>query len=114
MRALLYTAKGTASLLGAGLGPRWLAGGRQLGPRVHRRGAAITIAAAVAAKFILAPARKRFIEGANEKQEGGIRAASPSQRSHEHGQRHLGDQQISKMSNTSKQHPSKLNQLLQD
>src|SRR5471032_3480173 len=58
----LYTAKGTASLL-VPLASVLSAGGNW--DRVFVAAAAITIAAAIAAKFILAPARKRFIESAN-------------------------------------------------
>jgi OFA family oxalate/formate antiporter-like MFS transporter len=58
----LYTAKGTASLL-VPLASVLSAGGNW--DRVFIAAASITILAACAAKFILAPARKRFIENAN-------------------------------------------------
>jgi OFA family oxalate/formate antiporter-like MFS transporter len=58
----LYTAKGTASLL-VPLASVLSAGGNW--DRVFIAAASITIVAACAAKFILAPARKRFIENAN-------------------------------------------------
>lgn len=60
----LYTAKGTASLL-VPLASVLSAGGNW--DRVFIAAAVITIAAAVAAKFVLAPMRKRFIESGNEK-----------------------------------------------
>jgi OFA family oxalate/formate antiporter-like MFS transporter len=44
--------------------------------RVFLFAAGITIAAAVAAKLVLAPMRKRFIESANEKNANSISAAS--------------------------------------
>ncbi|MDB5775867.1 MAG: putative oxalate/formate antiporter [Herbaspirillum sp.] len=59
----LYTAKGTASLL-VPLASILSAGGNW--DRVFIASAGITIAAAIAAKFILAPSRKRFIDSANE------------------------------------------------
>ena len=58
----LYTAKGTASLL-VPLASVLSAGGNW--DRVFIAASAITILAAFAAKFILAPARKRFIDNAN-------------------------------------------------
>lgn len=58
----LYTAKGTASLL-VPLASVLSAGGNW--DRVFIAAAGITIAAAIAAKFILAPMRKRFIDSAN-------------------------------------------------
>lgn len=61
----LYTAKGTASLL-VPLASVLSAGGNW--DRVFIAAAVITIVAAVGAKFILAPMRKRFIESANQKQ----------------------------------------------
>ena len=60
----LYTAKGTASLL-VPLASVLSAGGNW--DRVFIAGAVITIVAAIAAKFVLAPMRKQFIEAANEK-----------------------------------------------
>jgi len=60
----LYTAKGTASLL-VPLASVLSAGGNW--DRVFIAAAAITIAAAFAAKFVLTPMRKRFIEDGNEK-----------------------------------------------
>jgi OFA family oxalate/formate antiporter-like MFS transporter len=59
----LYTAKGTASLL-VPLASVLSAGGNW--DRVFIAASGITIAAAIAAKFVLAPMRKRFIESANE------------------------------------------------
>jgi OFA family oxalate/formate antiporter-like MFS transporter len=59
----LYTAKGTASLL-VPLASVLSAGGNW--DRVFIAASGITIAAAIAAKFVLAPVRKRFIESANE------------------------------------------------
>ena len=69
----LYTAKGTASLL-VPLASVLSAGGNW--DRVFIVGSCITIAAAVAAKFILAPVRKRFIESANAN--SAASAGSPS------------------------------------
>jgi OFA family oxalate/formate antiporter-like MFS transporter len=69
----LYTAKGTASLL-VPLTSVLAAGGNW--DRVFLFAAGITIAAAVAAKLVLAPMRKRFIESANEKNANSISAAS--------------------------------------
>jgi OFA family oxalate/formate antiporter-like MFS transporter len=63
----LYTAKGTASLL-VPLASLLSAGGNW--DRVLVAAAVITIVAAIAAKFILAPARKRMIEEANAKSAG--------------------------------------------
>ncbi|MES2258274.1 MAG: oxalate/formate MFS antiporter [Pseudomonadota bacterium] len=63
----LYTAKGTASLL-VPLASVLSVGGNW--DRVFIAAAAITIAAAFCAKFILAPARKRFIENANAEHDG--------------------------------------------
>jgi OFA family oxalate/formate antiporter-like MFS transporter len=60
----LYTAKGTASLL-VPLASVLSAGGNW--ERVFIASAAVTIAAAITAKFVLAPARKRLIESANAK-----------------------------------------------
>jgi OFA family oxalate/formate antiporter-like MFS transporter len=60
----LYTAKGTASLL-VPLASVLSVGGNW--DRVFILSAAITIAAAIAAKVVLAPMRKQFIERANEK-----------------------------------------------
>ncbi len=59
----LYTAKGTASLI-VPLASVLSAGGNW--NVVFIVGAVVTIGAAIAAKFILAPARKRFIEEANK------------------------------------------------
>lgn len=59
----LYTAKGTASLI-VPLASLMSAGGSW--DIVFIVGATVTIGAAIAAKFILAPARKRFIEEANK------------------------------------------------
>ena len=59
----LYTAKGTASLL-VPLASVLSAGGNW--DRVFIAASGITIAAAIAAKFVLAPVRKRFIESAND------------------------------------------------
>jgi OFA family oxalate/formate antiporter-like MFS transporter len=59
----LYTAKGTASLL-VPLASVLSAGGNW--DRVFVAGAAITIVAAIMAKFVLAPMRKRFIDSAND------------------------------------------------
>ncbi|MFC3111329.1 oxalate/formate MFS antiporter [Undibacterium arcticum] len=59
----LYTAKGTASLL-VPLASVLSAGGNW--DRVFIAASGITIAAAIAAKFVLSPMRKRFIESANE------------------------------------------------
>ena len=59
----LYTAKGTASLL-VPLASVLSAGGNW--DRVFVAGAAITIVAAMLAKFLLAPMRKRFIDSANQ------------------------------------------------
>jgi OFA family oxalate/formate antiporter-like MFS transporter len=58
----LYTAKGTASLL-VPLASFLSAGGKW--DRVFIAAAVTTMAAAIAAKFILAPMRKRFINNAN-------------------------------------------------
>ncbi|QRX81705.1 oxalate/formate MFS antiporter [Glaciimonas sp. PAMC28666] len=58
----LYTAKGTASLL-VPLASVLSAGGNW--DRVFIVAACITIAAAIAAKFLLAPIRRQFIESAN-------------------------------------------------
>ncbi|SDY90745.1 MFS transporter, OFA family, oxalate/formate antiporter [Collimonas sp. OK242] len=58
----LYTAKGTASLL-VPLASVLSAGGNW--DRVFILASGITIAAAIAAKFVLVPVRKRFIENAN-------------------------------------------------
>jgi OFA family oxalate/formate antiporter-like MFS transporter len=58
----LYTAKGTASLL-VPLASVLSAGGNW--DRVFIAASAVTIAAAIAAKFVLAPVRKRLIENAN-------------------------------------------------
>ena len=58
----LYTAKGTASLI-VPLASVLSAGGNW--DRVFLLGATVTITAAFAAKFVLAPFRKRFIEEAN-------------------------------------------------
>ena len=58
----LYTAKGTASLL-VPLASILSAGGNW--DRVFMAASGITIAAAIAAKFVLAPIRRRFIESAN-------------------------------------------------
>jgi OFA family oxalate/formate antiporter-like MFS transporter len=58
----LYTAKGTASLL-VPLASLLSAGGNW--DRVFIATSIVTIAAAIAAKFILAPVRKRLIENAN-------------------------------------------------
>jgi OFA family oxalate/formate antiporter-like MFS transporter len=58
----LYTAKGTASLL-VPLASVLSAGGNW--DRVFTAGAAITIVAAILAKFLLAPMRKKFINSAN-------------------------------------------------
>jgi OFA family oxalate/formate antiporter-like MFS transporter len=58
----LYTAKGTASLL-VPLASVLSAGGNW--DRVFIAASVVTIAAAIAAKFVLAPARKRLIEDAN-------------------------------------------------
>ena len=58
----LYTAKGTASLL-VPLASVLSAGGNW--DRAFMFSASITIAAAIAAKFVLLPMRKRFIENAN-------------------------------------------------
>jgi len=58
----LYTAKGTASLL-VPLASVLSAGGNW--DRVFIVGAAISIVAAILAKFVLAPMRKRFIDEAN-------------------------------------------------
>jgi OFA family oxalate/formate antiporter-like MFS transporter len=48
--------------------------------RVFTAGAAITIVAAILAKFLLAPMRKKFIEGANAAKAAaeGISAVPPS------------------------------------
>jgi OFA family oxalate/formate antiporter-like MFS transporter len=62
----LYTAKGTASLL-VPLASVLSVGGNW--DRVFIAGAVITIVSAVAAKFVLAPMRKRFIDSANAKVE---------------------------------------------
>lgn len=59
----LYTAKGTASLI-VPLASVLSAGGNW--DSVLILGAAVTITAAFTAKFVLAPARKRFIENANK------------------------------------------------
>ncbi len=59
----LYTAKGTASLL-VPLASILSAGGNW--DAVFMAGATVTILAAISAKFILAPMRKRFIEKANK------------------------------------------------
>jgi OFA family oxalate/formate antiporter-like MFS transporter len=69
----LYTAKGTASLL-VPLASVLSAGGNW--DRVFIAAASITILAACAAKFILAPARKRFIESANAIHDGEATAAA--------------------------------------
>jgi OFA family oxalate/formate antiporter-like MFS transporter len=58
----LYTAKGTASLL-VPLASVLSAGGNW--DRVFIAASAVTMAAAIAAKFVLAPVRKRVIENAN-------------------------------------------------
>jgi OFA family oxalate/formate antiporter-like MFS transporter len=73
----LYTAKGTASLL-VPLASVLSAGGNW--DRVFTAGAAITIVAAILAKFLLAPMRKKFIEGANAAKAAaeGISAVPPS------------------------------------
>jgi len=68
----LYTAKGTASLL-VPLASVLSAHGNW--DQVFIAAAVITIAAAVAAKFVLAPMRKRFIESGNEKQEESVSGA---------------------------------------
>jgi OFA family oxalate/formate antiporter-like MFS transporter len=60
----LYTAKGTAALL-VPLASVMAAGGHW--DRVFLAASCVTMAAAIAAKFVLAPARKRLIEGANAK-----------------------------------------------
>ena len=73
----LYTAKGTASLL-VPLASVLSAGGNW--DRVFIAAASITIVAACAAKFILAPARKRFIDSANAIHDGENKlAAAPAQ-----------------------------------
>lgn len=59
----LYTAKGTASLIVPLASLMSAGGGWDI---VFIVGATVTIGAAIAAKFILAPARKRFIEEANK------------------------------------------------
>ena len=69
----LYTAKGTASLL-VPLASVLSAGGNW--DRVFIAAASITIVAACAAKFILAPARKRFIENVNAIHDGENKVAS--------------------------------------
>jgi OFA family oxalate/formate antiporter-like MFS transporter len=69
----LYTAKGTASLL-VPLASVLSAGGNW--DRVFIAAASITILAACAAKFILAPARKRFIDSANAIHDGEASAAA--------------------------------------
>jgi OFA family oxalate/formate antiporter-like MFS transporter len=69
----LYTAKGTASLL-VPLASVLSAGGNW--DRVFIAAASITILAACSAKFILAPARKRFIDNANALHDGAGSVAS--------------------------------------
>ena len=69
----LYTAKGTASLL-VPLASVLSAGGNW--DRVFIAAASITILAACAAKFILAPARKRFIDNANAIHDGESKVAA--------------------------------------
>lgn len=64
----LYTAKGTASLL-VPLASVLSAGGNW--DRVFIAAATVTIAAAILAKFVLAPMRKQFIDSANAKQVSG-------------------------------------------
>ena len=71
----LYTAKGTASLL-VPLASVLSAGGNW--DRVFIAAASITIVAACAAKFILAPARKRFIDNANALHDGAAVAVPSS------------------------------------
>jgi OFA family oxalate/formate antiporter-like MFS transporter len=73
----LYTAKGTASLL-VPLASVLSAGGNW--DRVFTAGAVITIVAAVLAKFLLAPMRKKFIDNANAHKAAseGISMVTPS------------------------------------
>src|SRR5258707_11546755 len=71
----LYTAKGTASLL-VPLASVLAVGGNW--DRVFIAAASITIIAACSAKFILAPARKRFIENANALHDGAAKAVAPN------------------------------------
>jgi OFA family oxalate/formate antiporter-like MFS transporter len=77
----LYTAKGTASLL-VPLASVLSAGGNW--DRAFIVAAAITIAAAIAAKFVLLPVRRRFIEAANAEADkqgaGGVKQPAGSQR----------------------------------
>jgi OFA family oxalate/formate antiporter-like MFS transporter len=75
----LYTAKGTASLL-VPLASVLSAGGNW--DRAFIVAAAITIVAAIAAKFVLLPVRRRFIEAANAEadKQGAVKQPSGGQR----------------------------------